>query len=144
MVQGLDDWSRRWLAVPERVRENLRYEMEEIAEKIVAEMYGLAPHLTGDLAASIGWTWGDAPAGSMVVGTVGKTKYAAQSITIYAGNENTLVSNERGILFQKAKLQEFGTKNMPANPFFFPIWRLRRRSAKSRMTRAMTKAIREV
>ena len=59
---------------------------------------------------------------------------------VKAGNESTIVTNERGQRFQNAKLQENGTKNMPANPYFNPAKRLRRRAAKANITRAMRKA----
>ena len=39
--------------------------------------------------------------------------------------------------------QEFGTKDMPDNPFFFPVWRARKRRVKSRLTRNINKAIKE-
>lgn len=38
---------------------------------------------------------------------------------------------------------EVGTVNMPAFPFFWPAWRLKRRRFKSRMSRAAKKAIAE-
>jgi hypothetical protein len=42
-----------------------------------------------------------------------------------------------------AKFQEFGTSKMAANPFFFPVWRVRRRRTRTRITRAITKALKE-
>lgn len=38
---------------------------------------------------------------------------------------------------------EVGTVNMPAHPFFWVAWRLKRRRFKSRMSRAAKKAIQE-
>jgi HK97 gp10 family phage protein len=141
MVQGLANFQRRWKAVPARVAAEVKRTMEDVADEIVAQMYTVAPHLTGDLAGSIGWTWGDAPKGSLTIGTVGKTKYAALRITIYAGSGDTVVTGARGQKYQLAKIQEFGTTKMPANPFFYPVWRVKRRSAQNRMTRAINKAI---
>lgn len=131
MVEGLAAFQRRWGAIPERVAMEVRNAMEEIAEEIVAQMYQVAPHVTGDLAGSIGWTWGDAPKGSFTLGTVGKNEYATMRITIYAGGGDAFY----------ARYQEFGTVKMPANPFFFPVWRAKRKSVKNRITRAMNKAI---
>jgi len=142
MVDGLDKFNARVAAIPERIRENVQKAMEAAADQIVADMKRLAPKDTGELAASIGWTWGEAPAGSMVVGTVGRgTKrraaaggqYASMQITIYAGG---------GKAFH-ARFQEFGTAKMPANPFFFPVWRARRRGVKSAISGAIRKALRE-
>lgn len=59
---------------------------------------------------------------------------------VKAGNESTIVTNARGQRFQNAKLQESGTKNMPANPYFNPAKRLRRRAARANISRAMRKA----
>jgi HK97 gp10 family phage protein len=132
-VHGLGDFQRRWGNIPKSIRTNVRAEMEEVAGQIVAQMYGQAPQLTGDLAQSIGWTWGDAPEGALVIGTVGKSEYATMRITIYAGGGDTFY----------ARFQEFGTVKMPANPFFYPVWRVHRRRVKGRISRALKKAIKE-
>lgn len=142
MVQGLAEFERRWNAIPGRVRAAVREEMERSAEGIVRDMRRVAPKRTGRLAASIGWTWGAAPDGSLVIGTVGGGEYGAMRITIYAGSAGTMVSNSRGKRFQLAKIMEFGTKAVPAHPFFFPVWRVRRRAVRTRISRAITKAIR--
>lgn len=140
MVQGLGDWKRKWGGLPGKLRDEIVRTLEQCAEELVAEMKQNAPELSGELRESIGWTWGDAPEGSMAIGTVSNGDQALQ-ITIYAGNEKTIVTNKSGGKFQLAKLQEFGTKNMPANPYFYPVYRLRKRRIKSRLTRNAKKAI---
>lgn len=132
MVQGLDKLNRRWKAVPKLVREAVRAELERNAEEIVSEIRAAAPKgKTGRLAASINWTWGDAPEGTMTIGKVGGRDYGTMRITIYAGGGKAFY----------AWFQEFGTQKMAANPFFFPVWRARRRRTKTRITRAINKAI---
>lgn len=132
-VQGLAELERRWAAIPGRVRQAAREAMEEVAEGIVADMKRLAPRgATQSLVNSIGWTWGEAPAGSMTLGTVGRANYGTMQITIYAGGGKAYY----------ARFLEFGTSKMAAHPFFFPTWRTRRRGARSRITRAINKAIR--
>lgn len=133
MVQGLDRLNRRWSAIPKKVREAARLALEQSAEEVVQAMRRFAPVDSGDLRESIGWTWGDAPAGSMTVGTVRGGDYGAMVITIYAGGGDQFY----------ARFQEFGTKKMRANPFFFPAWRARKRKVKTRLSRAIGKAIRE-
>lgn len=64
-------------------------------------------------------------------------------VVVKAGNESTIVTNERGVRFQNAKLQENGTKNMPANPYFNPAKRLRRRATRANISRAVNKAWRD-
>ena len=134
MVQGLDRFNARWRKIPQMARKNVRAEMEDIANDITDEMWSrVLQGKTGVLGASIGWTWGDAPAGSMTIGTVGKAEYGTMRITIYAGGDEAFY----------AWFHEFGTVKMPANPFFFPVWRAEKRRVRSRISRAMSKAIRE-
>ncbi len=133
MVQGLTELERRWGAIPDLVREAVRDEFEAIAQGIVDDMRAIAPKgRTQRLMKSIGWTWGDAPRGTMVVGRVGGRAYGTMRITIYAGGGKAFY----------ARFHEFGTRKMPAHPFFYPVWRARRRSVKTRITRAINKAIR--
>lgn len=133
MVEGLARFERRWRAIPQRVRDAVASEMERIADQVVADMRRLVPRKSGDLAASIGWTWGEAPKGSMTIGSVGGREYAGLKITFFAGGGDEFYG----------RFQEFGTQDMTANPFFFPVWRLWRRRAKSRISRAVSKAITE-
>jgi HK97 gp10 family phage protein len=134
MVQGLEDFNRRWLAVPGKVRAAIKSEMERVAAGIVADMRKVVPKGdTGALEASIGWTWGSPPKGSISLGSVRPGGSKSLSITIYAGGGDTFY----------ARFQEFGTLKMPANPFFRPVWAARKRGAKAKITRAINKAIRE-
>ena len=134
MVKGLTEFNRRWSAIPVNVRKAARETLEQNAEELVSEMKRVAPKgVSLDLVNSIGWTWGDAPEGSMVIGTVGGKDYSTLRITIYAGGGDAFY----------AIFQEFGTKDMPANPFFYPVWRTRKRRVKSRLTRNINKAIKE-
>ena len=142
MVQGLAEMNRRWGAIPAKVRAAARDALEDVATDLVNQMRAVAPRQTGELAASINWTWGDAPGGAMVIGTVAGRDYATMRITIYAGGPGAEVYNSRGQAFDLARIMEFGTKTRAANPFFYPVWRTRRRGAKSKITRAISKAIR--
>ncbi|MFD1809281.1 HK97 gp10 family phage protein [Gemmobacter lanyuensis] len=58
MVQGLNELNRRWTAIPKKVRDAVRVEMEKAADDVVATMRRFAPVDTGALRESIGWTWG--------------------------------------------------------------------------------------
>jgi HK97 gp10 family phage protein len=126
-------FERKFAAIPAAVREAARLELERNATAIVADMKRVAPVDDGALRDSIGWTWGEAPAGSLVIGTVGGRGYGTLRITIYAGGREAFY----------ARFQEFGTVKMAANPFFFPVWRARRRRTRSRITRSISKAIKE-
>lgn len=131
MVDGLDRLNKRWSAIPKRMKDEVRIAMEKAADEVIADMYHLAPHLTGDLAGSINWTWGDAPAGTMTIASVGGNEYGTMALTIYAGGGNEFY----------ARYQEFGTTKMAANPFFFPAWRIWKRRIVSRISAAMRRAI---
>lgn len=132
---------RRFLTqIPATVREAAQRSLEQSAEEIVQLMRRLAPRDSGALANSIGWTWGDAPAGSMTIGTVKGGKgsgsiYGSMVITIYAGGKIA------GTDAFYARFQEFGTRQMRANPFFYPAYRANKKRVRSRLTRAIRKAI---
>ena len=61
-------------------------------------------------------------------------------VKVRAGDETTVVTNSTGALFQNARIQEFGTSDMAANPYFFPPWRVNKSRIKGRITRAVRKA----
>lgn len=154
-VTGLKQFQDRFNNIPKAVRRAVRAEMEDIADDLVAQMFGEAPQLTGDLAGSIGWSWGDAPAGSLVLGSFGDRRYGTMRIVVFAGGGEATSrlqnrasgtrardQNRSGeFLTDVALFQEFGTQNMPANPFFFTVYRANKRRIKSRITRAINKAI---
>lgn len=131
-IQGLDRLKRKLRRFPEAAREDIAKAMEQGAEEIVQLAKSLVPVDTGELRDSIGWTWGAAPAGSM---TLGEVKGSGNlRITIFAGNSEAFY----------ARWQEFGTRNMPANPFFFVSYRALRRRVRGRITRSITKSAKRV
>lgn len=133
MVIGLPALKRKLTkTIPNRVELAAREALEQNATELVAEMKRLSPKLTGDLKDSINWTWGDAPAGAMVIGKVFGNEYKTMRITVYAGGGGEFY----------ARFQEFGTVNMPPTPFFFPSYRKLKRRMKGRVTRKINKAIR--
>lgn len=130
------------VTIPAHVEKATADAMEQGAEELVGMMKRLVPVDTGALRDSIGWTWGDAPAGAMVLG---RSKPAGgkgrKVITIYAGNTQTLVGGREQ--FQLARLQEFGTQAMNAQPYFFSSYRALRKRVRGRITRNMKKAIKD-
>lgn len=133
MVEGIAALKKKMtVELPKRVEEATRAAMEKSAEELVAMMKRLAPIDTGDLQMSISWTWGDAPDGAVVVGESSEDSRGLK-ITIYAGSKAAYY----------ARWVEFGTKEQPAHPYFYPAYRSLRKRIKSRTTRAMKKAIQE-
>jgi len=88
-------------------------------------------------------------AGSASAGVKTNRRADFIGVMLKAGDTSTLVTGEaagkksgvrRGTVFQNARLQEFGTKNMPANPFFYPAWRANKTRVRGAITRAIRKA----
>lgn len=169
-IEGLDRVSRKLALIPQRAMEALAEQLEANATALVAEMKRLAPKETGRLAASIGWTWGDAPKGTMTLGTVKGGRRSGQGfgvmrITIFAGGPTTKALMRKQLIkinpldhikpgaleFRRqaaveanyAFFQEFGTSKMAANPFFFPTYRAKKSAMKSAATRAFKKAVKD-
>lgn len=140
-VEGLSKLQQRLRALPIQLRAAARAALEKNANEIVAMMKRLAPVESGALRDSIGWTWGRAPKGSMTVGTVADSEDADLRITVYAGTRDKSLGDRDAFY---AFFQEFGTKQMPANPFFWPSVRANRQRAKSRVSREVRKAAREL
>lgn len=67
-------------------------------------------------------------------------------VLIKAGGKTTTKSvtvGKGGFAYEYdfARAQEFGTQKEPAHPFFFPIWRARRKDAKAAIRKAIKTAI---
>ncbi len=141
-IQNLERFKRKLKRLPEVARAEIRAGLEKSAAEIVNLMQRMVPVDEGNLRRSIGWTWGAPPEGATAFATaVGE---AGLAITIYAGDLTTIVTNARGVEFQNALIQEFGTGAMAANPFFRPAWRINRKRAQGRISRALGKAARKV
>lgn len=153
----------RLAKVPDIIREAAASAMEECAAEIVAEMKMLVPVDSGDLRDSIGWTWGDIPAGSFMIDEIRSGKnagqqYATLRIKIYAGNKEAFYARfiefgtaphslARGADRNRAKLQDVGPRHLgaPAQPFFYAGYRKWGDKAKfrSRIRAAIRKRIKE-
>lgn len=144
MVQGIP----RLRARLGRVQANLQREIEAAvamsANEIVAQMRSLRP----DPSIVIGWSWGDAPAGAITVGETKVRNSEGIRATIFA----TGPFLQSRIPITLARVFEFGTEMrvqrttgrrtgvMPAQPYFFPVYRANRGRARGRISRAVRKA----
>ena len=128
--------------IPAVAVEAARLAMEEGAEEFCAEVRNLvrahfAQH-SGDMIASIGWTWGALPPGTFMIDEIrsGKNQgdqYATMRIKIYAGAGD-------GFYF---RFHEFGTVALPARPTFYPTWRRMRAEYRKKIHTRVRAAIRE-
>lgn len=141
-IQNLDRFKRKLRRLPQVAKDEMRKGLEQSANEMVDLMKRMVPVDEGKLRDSIGWMWGAPPEGATVFATAAGD--AGLVITIYAGDRNTIVTNARGIEFQNAFIQEFGSQKMSANPFFRPAWRINRKRAQGRISRSIGKAARKV
>lgn len=146
-ILNADRLVRKLRAFPPRAEALIRAAMEQSADQTVMLMKSLAPVDSGDLQMSISWTWGDAPKGSLKIGQI-KSRDGNMRITIYAGGGDAYYS----------RMVEFGTSpfisggkfagainpGVRAQPFFFVSYRARRKATKSAISRAITKAAKEI
>jgi HK97 gp10 family phage protein len=142
-IIGLAKLHRKLQRMPAVAKARIQEAMETSANDVVRMAKGLAPVLksptperrAGALRDSIGWTWGKPPRGTITIGKVMNGALGADlTITIYAGDSEAFY----------ARWVEFGTQNMSAQPFFYPSYRASKKSANSRIRRAITRAAREV
>lgn len=131
-VEGIAALCAKLRALPREYKAEIRVALAQSAEEVAAMARRLAPVESGALRASIGWTFGKAPKGSMVLAEAGSDDTDLR-VVVFAGNDRAFY----------ARWQEFGTVKMAANPFFFPSYRANRRRIKARITRATRKAARK-
>lgn len=146
-VIGRERLMRKLKKLPDLIKTRARQAMELAADEIVSTMKTLVPEQSGALKASIGWTWGKAPKGSMTVASVSSSD-RDMTITVYAGNDEAYYARwvEFGTSSHVNGGRFAGTANpgTKAQPFFFVSFRANRKRAKSRISRAITKAAKEI
>lgn len=155
---------RRMRAIPIKVREAVRTALAQNANELVGMMKRLVPVDQGDLRDSIGWTFGDAPDGSISVGALGggadADDFGGIKVTVYAGSKQAWYARfvehgtSGGVSGQRTNItgshqSKSGRKSYrthpgaAAQPFFYASYRALRKRMRSRLSRARNKAIRE-
>lgn len=129
-MASTDRLARKLRALPKRMRAEIGAAVAKAGPEMVALARALAPADDGTLRASI------------------RSSYVEEAlkVTIEAGGEATTkpVRNGADASYDYALGQEFGTREMPANPFFFPAYRATKKRSKSRISRAINKAAKAV
>lgn len=115
-VEGLARLKERFARIPQRMRTEVRLALEKGAGELVDMQKRLVPVQHGDLRDSIRWEDGR----------------HELSVEVKAGNQKAFY----------ARMVEFGTVKTPAHPYFFPAYRALRKRIRSRISRAIGKAVR--
>lgn len=120
---------KRLARIPVNVRKAAKQALDQNAKELIAKQREFVPEDQGDLKESIRQEAGR----------------HELSVTVTAGGPLTTRPVRKGAkaFYDYALAQEFGTRKMPANPFFFPAYRILRRRMRSRTSRAARKAIRQ-
>ena len=161
-VQNRDRLLKRLAKIQGAPREAIHDALRQGAQEVTAMQKRLAPHASGDLRNSIGYTFGSyRPENSNVRGMTassgGGDPYL--TVTVHAGNAKAYYAAfvEFGTSAHEIKPQRPGgllniygrlisSVNHPGatpQPFFFPGWRATRKRVKSRISRATTKSVKK-
>ena len=129
MVTGIDKVARRLVdEIPKAVRAELEAAMLETANRVVVGARLRVPVESGAVRDSIRHHG------------VQEGKRGGLYVAVTAGDRSTL-TDEKGKRYQVARLLEFGTIAMPAQPYMLPSYHANRASARRRMRRAIRDAI---
>jgi len=121
---------RRLAAIPKAVKSAVHPALIQSGNEMAGTMKALAPRDTGALAESIEVTPPNSP--TPPYSQPGGSRIAAENeVLITVGNEDVRYPH----------LVEYGTQHAPAQPFFWPAFRLLRKRATSRIKRAVSKAV---
>lgn len=134
-LERLEQLKDKIRAIPQQIRAPISAALAQSAEEITQFQRAAVPSDKGTLRSTIQWQFGGAAVG-------GKKGAILEDlmVVITAGGPPTEQHEKTGN-YNYAAAQEFGTKKMPANPFFFPGFRLGKKRAKSRIARAANKAL---
>jgi HK97 gp10 family phage protein len=126
MVQGVHQFNTFLTrALPDALRKAARQSLTKSGSELVAGLQAVAPYDTGELKTAVSYRLEDTP--------------TSVSLTVIGGDDRTVEHSK-----QKARLQEFGTVDMPASPWFFPLYRRRKRAIHARLNRDLKKAIKDI
>ena len=137
-IAGKQRFLSQIAALPAAMRAEIQKALVVSAEETNDLQQRFAPVKDGKLQRSIGYVLGDEAPEGAGLSTAPAKGSTDLTVTMFAGDASTIVENSRGVQFQNAVLQEFGTKKMTRNPFFFPGFRIGKKRAKPRLARAVS------
>jgi HK97 gp10 family phage protein len=129
---SLETLLKRLEAIPKEVKKAVEPALIKSGEELVDRMRHLAPVDTGALRDSLHVTMpGEA---TPLYSQPGGSRVAKENeVLVTAGNEKV----------RTAHLLEYGTTKMEAQPYFWPAYRLTRERIKRRLSRAISKAVKD-
>lgn len=132
MSAQLDKFNRRMAAIPKAVREAVHPALAKSGQDLATMQRILAPRDTGDLQKSIAVTLPGET--TPPYSQPGGTRVAKENeVLVTVGNSDVRYPH----------LVEYGTANAPAQPFFWPSYRLLKKKLSARIKRAISKAVKE-
>ena len=152
-IKGLEKLTKKMLAIGPEALKKLEGVVLKQAQEAAESARNLAPKgKTGNLKASIGAVLGEAPPTTgrrKSRGNKGsKEENSVVKATVYAGDDKAWYAAliEFGVPPHPQGGRFEGTQHpgTPPRPFFFPAYRSKRKTAKSRITRAIRQTIKEV
>lgn len=144
---GAKRLDRQLAAIPREIRLKVRGALAKGAEEVVAMQRRLAPDWLAD---KIGWSFGDAPRGALVLGSFGEGG-ADLRVTIFVRDYRAAwfefgtgerYRNTRARARAAGKAPGYSGR-ITAQPYFYPGYRMMRARVKNRISRVMKKAIRD-
>lgn len=136
---GLSSFQKRMNAIPREVRKAVAPALMKSAYEIQDLMEELAPEDTGDLINSIAVT-GPGQATPPYSQPGGSTVVPENAAMITVGNTDVRYAH---LVEYGHRASGFSSHDVPARPFFWPAFRMRRKRATNLIRRAIGKAIKE-
>lgn len=142
-MRGAREFAAKLGALPRIVEDEVRRALEQGAIEAVAVIDSMAPT---PLKGRTKWVWGPAPKATKGLMSFGEPGSRLQ-ISIYVDDPATGAQDARSHWFEFGtgervqKTTGRRTGRMPATPFFWPGWRLVRKRARARLSRAMGRGI---
>lgn len=152
--KNADKFKAKLSKLPSAVSVAARAALEGGASDTVDAMRAAAPHRTGALSGTINWTYGKPPSDARLVSVKAPAVINDHKITIFAGSLKAFYArwvefgtkarsagSYRDKLNKKRNAGKHGHAATPAEPFFYPVWRMMRPSVRRRITSETNKAI---
>lgn len=129
---GLSSFQRRMRAIPEAARLAVAPALVRAGDDVADAIRALAPVEDGDLRASVAVT-GPGQATPPYSQPGGAAVVPENAVAVTVGNDAV----------RYAHLQEYGTANAAAQPYFWPGFRMARKAAAAKVKAAIGRAVRK-